>query len=318
MKKILKIIFINLIILFCLIEGISYIYLCRKYNQDIKDFILVTTGKKIKIPYLAYKKVFTLNADEIINKLRPVEYRNKDKSPVWLFGCSYTYGFALENNETFSHKLADYTGRTIVNRGYIGTGIPFFYKQISENKILNDIKSLTPGKEPDYIIFTLIPDHFGRMFRYRNWVMSGDHTLRYKIDKNGNLIEDKSIFLPLHSLFTSIVLEEYNEHQKTNDSQNVYNLFDKYIDSVSDIIKKQLHNTKFVILYLKCPLDNDNDIYEEEIRKEAVKNDIIYINLNEKISEIKQDKYWIEDKSHPNAAAWDKIVPVVTTNLMLK
>lgn len=178
-----KIVIFNLVLLFLsffIIEGLSYMHLYFKYKDCIEAYNEITKQKNI-FP-MKYQKVTIPTKEELINNLRNIEYGDENKQPIILFGCSYVYGFGLEENQTFSHKLAQLTNRTIVNRGKSGTGLPFFYFQLSDKEILN-----TLPQNPQYIIYTLIPDHFPRLYRYRNFVLTGDHTLRYKIIGGGNL-----------------------------------------------------------------------------------------------------------------------------------
>lgn len=316
LKKFLFIVIINLIVLFFIVELCSYIFLCNKYKDDIINYLKITTGKDIKIPYIPYVKVSTQDRNSLLSNFRPVEYRNPDKKPIILFGCSYIYGFGLDENQTFSKKLADYTGRTVINRGRFGTGLPFLYYQLSDNMVINELP-----KNPEYIIYTLIPDHFPRLFRYRTWVMSGEQALRYKI-KNNNLIEDKSVFPLLHSFFTSIVIEEYISIKNTHNREKTNKLFVKLLSESNKLIKEKFSSSvsehpKFVIIYFECPLDLP-DLYQNEINSiQNISSDIIFFNVLEEVPEIKDRKYWLEDECHPNAQAWDRIVPILVEKLHL-
>ena len=206
MKKILTINLVILLILLVIIECFAYFKLYNRYKNDIKIYNEII-GKKAIIP-MGYKKVTTPNENDLLSNMRPIEYRDVNKRPIILFGCSYTEGFGLEEDETFSKKLANYTNRTVINRGKSGTGIPFLYYQLSNEKVIKELP-----KNSEFIIYTLIPDHFPRLFRYRNFVLTGDHTLRYKIE-NEQLVIDKPIFKIFHSLFSVILLEEYLTEKK--------------------------------------------------------------------------------------------------------
>ncbi len=238
-KFIINLSFILMII--AISEIFSCFILSKKYSQDIKDFIKITKNKDIKIPLIKYSKTQLPSKELLYNDLRPIEYKNSDKQAIILFGCSYTYGFGLNENETFSRKLADYTNRTIINRGRSGTGIPFLYYQLNDTEVINQFP-----KNPEYIIFTLIPDHFPRLFRYRNFVMTGEHTLRYKI-KDNELVIDKPINPTIHSLFTSIIIEEYLEQKNATNKNKVDMLFKKLMEESYKKIKDNFPNTKFVV-----------------------------------------------------------------------
>ena len=319
--KQIKLIIINItaiVLILIIIEFASYLSLCFKYKEDIinyKNISKNTMGggiNKKPSPFIGYAKVTTPDKQNLTSDFRPIEYKKTNKKPIILFGCSYTYGFGLNRNETFSKKLSDYTNRTVINRGRSGTGIPFMYYQLKDKEILNELP-----KNAEYIIFTMIPDHIPRLFRYRNWVMTGDHTLRYKI-KNNELIQDKLLFPFIHSFFTSIVIEEFIAKKSAENQKIRNNLLTKLISESYKEIKNNFSNAKMVILYYPCPLDQEN-IYNNEINNlKKENNDIIFIDINKELPNLnKEDKYWIEDNSHPSSEAWDIIVPFLSKKLEL-
>ena len=297
-------------VILILVEALSYVSLCYKYKDDIIAFVKITTGKDIKIPYIPYVKVSNPNRDFLLSGFRPVEYKDKNKKPVILFGCSYTESFGLQDNETFSAKLANYTGRTVYNRGKSGTGLPFLYYQLNDKQVLDELP-----KNPEYIIYTFIPDHIPRLTRFRSWVMCGDLLLRYKISK-GKLVVDEPRFPVLHTFFTSIVIEEYIENHKRQ--EDVYKLFEEIWKQSVEIIQKEFKDTKIVIVYYESPFDLPY-LYKDEIEKmKNVSPNIIFFDVKKEIPDIMDRKYWLEDNSHPSALAWDTIVPKLADRLGLK
>lgn len=300
-----------ILVIFIIVELLSCVVLSKKYGNNIKDYVKITQNKNIKIPLMKYSKTELPSKKWLYENLRPIEYRNQDKQPIILFGCSYTYGFGLKENETFSRKLADYTNRTVINRGKSGTGIPFLYYQLNDEELINQLP-----KNSEYIIFTLIPDHFPRLFRYRNFVLTGDHTLRYKI-KDNKLVVDKPLSPVLHSLFTSIIIEEYLAEKNGQNRTKVDKLFKKLMEESYIKIKKEFQNAKFVILYYENPLDAESAYNNELEILKNISEDIQIINIKKEIPDIFEDKYWIEDKSHPSAQAWDKIIPMLDKELKL-
>ena len=305
MKKIILINIAVLIVIGIISELSSYIVLCCKYKKDIIDFIKIETGKDIKIPYIKYQMVKLPSREQLLSNFRPVEKRNPNKKPIILFGCSYTYGFGLNEDETFSRKLADFTDRTVINRGKSGTGIPFMYYQLSDEKVVKELP-----KDTEYVIFTLISDHFRRLFRYRNFVANAEHTLRYKItEKDGEkiLVEDRPIFPFLHSLFTSIVIEE-NIEKNSAFGDKMDTLFIKLMSESNKLIKKNFPNAKFVVIYFECPTDIPNS-YNKEIRLLS-KNieDITVFRVKKEVHQI---------RNNPTGEAWDKIIPVLSEKLHL-
>ena len=313
MKKIYKILLINIIIFIILLicaELISHHVLLKKYEQDIIAFNNVAnngiqTGLK-------YNRAFVPDRKMLLSGLRPSHSVKTDKKPIIMFGCSYTYGFGLEENETFAEKLSGYTHRTVINRGKSGTGITYMFYQLSDDKV---IKSLP--KDAEYVFFNLIPDHFPRLFRYRSWVLSGEQLLRYKI-RNNKLEQDKIRFPLLHSLFTAIVVEEYLCNKNSSDMEGMKNLVIKLFSESDKLIKENFKDAKFVILYIKNPFDK-YDTYDsllEDIQK--TDSSIKIIDISKELPYLTEDeKYWLEDNSHPSSLLWDEVIPLVQQKLKL-
>ena len=316
MKKILIFNVIAILVILIISEIVSYHVLVNRYRDDIIAFNQIQTRdnpSKIINPRINYIKMTDFDKDKIISELRPIEYRNNNKPPIILFGCSFTYGFGLNKAETFSRKLADYTNRTVINRGANGTGISFMYYQLNDEEISKNFPQNT-----EYVIYTLIPDHFERLFRYRSWILAKQFLLRYKLDGDNNLVKEKIKNPLIHSLFTSIILEEFIEKVKAADIEAEINLANRLFEESYKKIREQMPNAKFIILYLKNSKDSDNmDTFVsnlENIDKENIR--VIYIN--ELIPDIAKDRdCWIEDNEHPSAKAWDKIVPVLSKQLGL-
>lgn len=214
--KIKKILLINLSLLLITLlvaEFFSWLILSVKYKTSIENFNKITDSK-ISIPLMKYSKVQLPTKETLLSNIRDGKIVNNSKPPIILFGCSYTGGFGLKDDEIFAVKLADSAHRTVINRGKEGTGLPFLYYQLSQK----DVVSKLP-KNAEHIIFTLIPDHFPRLYRYRNFVLTGEHTLRYKIVED-KLVEDRPVFAPIHSLFSAILIEEYIANLKFNNRYN--------------------------------------------------------------------------------------------------
>lgn len=291
-------IFINTFIALILIELLSYQVLCYRYKDDL--------GKQ----FIKYSKINILNDDKLLTGFRPTEYRDKNKPPIFVFGCSYVQGTGLNDNQTVSRKLADYTNRTVYNRGKSGLGIYYFYYLLNNEKIIKDLP-----KNPQYIIWILIPDHVPRMYRYRS-VPLGIYNFRSKI-KNGQIVTDNISCKFLHSFFTSIVLEEFIAKRRYENKSKTDFMFIKLFKESDKLIKKNFPNTKLVVvsfdLYNYIPADYYRRL---QLLKDEIP-DIQIIDINKEIPDIADKRYIGDDKVHPNEQAWDKIVPVLAKKLNL-
>lgn len=291
-------ILINTLIALILIELLSYQVLYYRYKDNY--------GKQ----FIKYSKINILNDDKLLTGFRPTEYRDKNKPPIFVFGCSYVQGTGLNDNQTVSRKLADYTNRTVYNRGKSGLGIYYFYYLLNNEKIIKDLP-----KNPQYIIWILIPDHVPRMYRYRS-VPLGIYNFRSKI-KNGQIVTDNISCKFLHSFFTSIVLEEFIAKYRYENKSKTDFMFIKLFKESDKLIKKNFPNTKLVVvsfdLYNYIPADYYRRL---QLLKEEIP-DIQIIDINKEIPDIADKRYIGDDKVHPNEQAWDKIVPVLAKKLNL-
>lgn len=292
-------ILINTLIALVLIELISYQVLYYRY-KDIHDKSVVK-----------YDKISILKDDILLTGFRPTEYRDKNKPPIVVFGCSYVQGTGLNDNQTVSRKLADYTNRTVYNRGKSGLGIYYFYYLLNNEKIIKDLP-----KNPQYIIWILIPNHIPRMYRYRSVPFMGLYNLRSKI-KNGQIVTDNISCKFLHSFFTSIVLEEFIANRRYENKSKTDFMFIKLFKESDKLIKKNFPNTKFVVVSFDLYNDIPKDYYRRlQLLKDEIP-DIQIIDLNKEIPDIADKRYIGDDKVHPNEQAWDKIVPVLAKKLNL-
>lgn len=317
MKNYKKIIFVNLIILIIvliLIEVCSYTRLTKKYEKPLQDInkLMKATGQKVI--YLKYRDTRAFNYRQIEKVMRKPVYKKSNKKPIVLFGCSFTYGYGLEENQTFSQKLADASGRTVYNRGWIGTGTPFMYYQLNRK----DIKKEIPDAE--YIIYTFMPDHFYRLLGGRVSAFAPDIMLSYKI-KNGKLIEQKPLFLPLHSLFTVINIEDIIHSKKNRDLEPQKQMFDKLMLESFKLAKLKYPNAKFIILLFDNKEEHNKGGKSNAIStyvKTYNQKGFVVIPVDKLLGhKLEDSKYYTTDGYHPSETAWNEIVPKLVKNLNL-
>lgn len=174
-KKIFLIIFANVILLIFvggIIECLSYFTIqklwCSPNNRPFLDYRFILKKKpdvKKEIEQFSY----SIKGDE-------------NKRPIVLLGCSYTAGFLLEENETFTANLNTYTGRSIYNYALGGASMATVLRQLQSEDFLKKLP-----KNPEYFIYTYIIDHNKRCYeRAPGW--ENDILLDlYEVDGKNNL-----------------------------------------------------------------------------------------------------------------------------------
>ena len=318
MKRIIKIIIINIIIfiflLFIIEVGIWY---CENKRLELnKDEFILKNGY---IPFHGgiKKDNIDLNyfpSEENNYGRSPEGLQYKKKKPVVIFGCSYAYGFLLNKNQTLSYKLAQSTKRPVYNRAFTAWGSAHMLTQVRDELFYKQVP------EPEYAIFLSMRDHFRRLYIITfmsNEMLFENFYIRYK-EKNGELIRitNKNNFLNFikrlyitqkfhHFYVNNIVL-------KKDDYTNGYEFYFKQLSESKKEMQKHWQNTKYVfILY--------DTLKDEDILLNMLKDDgFIVLNLPKLTDENLLDKkYILEKDGHPNEAAWDLLTPIIAKELKL-
>lgn len=327
-KSIIKIIILNIILLVIILFIADYsIYLKFKQNY-IKDF----AAESLKIyPPISYIDNYRSNYSpqsyifQKINKNKFNYFRNNiynknyNNESIIFFGCSYTFGAQLSDEQTLSNKLAKKLNINVYNFGICASGIQHMLSLLQNNNFYNLIK-----EEPKYAIYTIIPDHFGRLQKYifPSPMMTNGINLQYEL-KNSKL---KKRYIPLNLFSKSFLVKSiyYQIDTKRNDfepnikEQN--NLLAYYIFTESfQILKKKYPNIKFIILRYETENDYAEEYENNKIWENLQKQGIIIINSSDLIG--RKFKYasedTCEDQYHPSEKAWDLLVPKLIEQIEL-
>lgn len=321
MKKIFKILFLNIGILFFVFFIIElFLYLSvRKLLTDINT----SSSSKWNISLSYYIKLedaaehFKKDLKYLLRKPVGLSYNKKS---IVLFGCSYTFGSGLEENQTFAKKLSDYTKRPVFNRGIPASGIQHMYFQLNSDSLYKDITV-----EPEYMMYLYSYDlHCLRLILYTFMSYDTYFYLRYYPDKfaeNGDLLECKP-FLPVYfnGLYTVRWLERLNAYRIWENNNNA-----KFFEDFCFLIfhkskEKALQhypNIKFVIFCFD-KIENEY-VGHEGLLKRLQDDGFIVLKMDELTdSNLSEPKWQISAKdSHPNEAFWDYITPKIAKKLNL-
>lgn len=289
MKKKLKIVVINvllIVLVLALVECISF----KILQSKDKNFHYIFSEHRFDDNY---------NAGDFHRQFRPVEIKNNKKGSIILFGCCMTYGVGInDNSQTISHIMANLTGRTVYNRAIPGWGLQHMYYQLTDPRFPSEIKV-----KPEYIIYTIIKDHYRRLFS--NSSANEPYYLTYSV-KNNKLVKNPDSFLN-RSLFVYLLKELYCEHHY--DSK----LVDFYILESQKAAKKLYPNVKFVVLNL----DDIKELNDDKLLRD---NGIQVVNVP-KVSETKTihelPEYWGDNSGHPSGKYWELVLPKVIKEIKI-
>ncbi len=295
MKKFLFNIFLFIIFLL-IIEFIAYILHSKDDINEIKLLYNKSTLQAAFITFnnfynpLAYNKLYYKTSE-----LRKPIIRNiPNNKEIALYGCSFTHGFTLPENETFHSHLSNYTNYNIYNYGLSG-GSP---REILY--MLSNIKE--PKTNTKYVIYTFIPHQIYRlMVNFRPKVP-------FYIKHNGKLK-----YLNYNPLFSSSLLFYWQRYRCENKTIiDLNKLFLLYLKEMNKLIKEKYPNAEFITLVY---YDNENS---QNVWTEAKKMGIKVIKVSDIVDvNIDEDEYKIPNDFHPNAKAWEVIVPALAKELNL-
>lgn len=310
MKKIFFNIFLIIFTIFIVdISFFYYTYIKLQPNiSSVKEYINVR--KDIPSYFIKLNKYSDSYRKKYINDFRPIMNINSPESKsILIFGCSFAYGYTIDNKETISYIMSKYSDRTIYNRALMGNGIQHIIYQFKEDK-----RFFEQIKPPKYIFYVLMHygGHFQRLYftSFPN-TLNKDYYFTYKI-KDNKLYERKPLFNLYYQL--AIIRHIYNKlvikKVQLLQYKNSHYLFDDvvfYFKTANDIIKEYWGNdTKLIILGFP---GNNIEVWKDKIEQYGIDYIDIQDIIGHDIMNVKSD-YWAPDiDPHPTGALWNDLLP---------
>ena len=315
-KKIFLLLLCNLVIfgaaLFCC-DYYTYKMYVNIYNkvQQLKlekfKYELITKNQSLK----RERKIFKTK----LRKPDGLQYKNKSKHSIVLFGCSYAYGVGLAQNQTLSYKLSQILKTPVYNRALAwGNLQEMWYQAAAEGS--KDFYTQVP--KSDTYIYLMMYDHYNRMYSFFT-VYTYRQYLNY-IDYNGNLKTQLQSSLSDNILSISYTyrhiknLITYKYLQNPKNKDEIINRAVKYIvNSKKELENQNGKDIKFIVIFY----DNTDIKYEKELIEQLHKNNIHTIRTKDLTKEnLKNIKYTISNKDkHPNENAWNLLTPLIAREI---
>ena len=297
-------------IIIFVINLLSVLLILFLFEFVIYNFILYEGKNKLRFP--DYSLIGCIDSAENQRNFYHEEYT---KPPIWLMGCSYAWGYLLDDDKTFAEKISNLTKRPVYNWSWCGIGPAEALIRLYTHK--ND--EFIPKKPPEYVIYIYMYNHPAR------------HPCNYNILyalKEFNVIDEKNTVFDRLYFIRSIRQNLFNK----------YHDYDKFMKQIFRAMiketKKKYPDSKFVILIYS---DTDKDV--KDGHPPLVKEDYDMLNSDEFWEETKKDGAIIiktkdligrdmdrpedrvqNDKSatpHPSSEAWDLIVPKLAEKLSM-
>lgn len=244
---------------------------------------------------------------------RPISGAKYHKKPIILFGCSVTYGNQLSDDENFSGVLSRKTKRPVYNLAQDGWTISHMYRHLQINK---DIENL----DPEYIIYTFIPDQKRRLYFHQGWPHDTGLYLSYHYDKNNNLVANKRFYPIFFRLLTVKYIQYEIENIRNNNEKATSNLMiDLFTRSVNIIKNRYPHAKLIMLLYWDNDCNEENqkiihsiDTYLSEEEYQKLKNlGFEIINIEETANKYYCTSDYKVDNHHPSTKMWEEFVPIL-------
>jgi hypothetical protein len=123
---------------------------------------------------LLYDVTYTIDSDGL--RVAPPWRKDGLAGTVLFFGCSYTFGYGLNDNETLPYQVGVQSGGRyrIYNFAFNGYSPAQMLAQIEDLMVSRVIVST-----PRYAFYIAIPDHVGRVAGRKAWIK---HQPRYALD----------------------------------------------------------------------------------------------------------------------------------------
>lgn len=270
----------------------------KKYMFDIQNL-------KIE-DYSECKFIFDKEYTMYNNRFRVTDCNKNSKETYLFFGCSFTFGDALCDDETLPYyfsKLYDFN-KNIVNCGVPGNSTNTIIN-ILENKIF---LPLTNKKSKiKYCFYSLVPDHIYRNFRYESKSGCMDGYLyknkKWYIPTNIGKIKYiftrsyifRKIFLPIIDKYN---LEYYEDYMI------------KSLKEINEMIEEKYDSKLTVIVWPDYYPDYYGNIFLSKLKKTNL--DLIF--LPEYFNSVRDD-YKIKYDGHPTAKANKEIAEILYNHI---
>lgn len=281
----------NILLLFLVFAFFEFYF----FSEEKKRF----DNKDVK--YSLVKEDFNMDSFLQNSKIRKPLGLEYNKRPVLIYGCSFAYGFKLQEEETLGYNISQKCKRPVYNFGASAKGLQHAYYLIKNSKIIEP--------EPEYIFYIFINDHFRRMFINCQKIDRVKYLTYENID--GELVQKNNKFELINRFCVLSNINDFlyeNIYKKINANETEA-LAELYFKSINNEIKLKYPNAKFVIVDYET---SNYYLLNKRIINRLKKQNIDYININEELNhKLGLDSYKLSKETdsfrHPNAKAWNEV-----------
>jgi hypothetical protein len=266
----------------------------------------VSSTKRSKDGVEIYSTIYTIDK----HGLRKTRSGKTDKTVIF-FGCSFTFGEGVNDDETLPQKFSETTGMHALNLGFLGYGPHQMLRMLE----LDRVKSIT-GINPTLIVYITLPQHIWRAAGWARWDKFGP---RYEV-VHGQAKYFGSWNGRGHGILERILLKSWIYGSLRNygnyDTENEI-ARQRYISIIerSAEISSERYNAPFVVVLWDTHLGNDTRRANANwIAQQLAEKHIPLIRLSLAIPALEDDQYYLgaEDR-HPNGKAYAAVAEALAS-----
>ena len=271
--------------------------------------------------HITLNKKHSFTATHTQNKQRLVSfvnYRDSISPTIGVFGCSFTYGYGVNDSEHFVSILQkQYPNKNFANFGVIGYGTTQSYLQLLELEKNNKI--------PQLVILNFATDHFERNALtniYRRALKIGFNqsletaktimkNSRYPYLQNSKLEISFENWEDLYQdwygrqLFASVNWLQTKGDEISDNQKDIINISHTLINEMDTICKR--NNTHFLVALL------DNNTHSETLKRHLKNSNIHFIDIGFNFNNKQLTNHPYDN--HPNPLGHEFIAKKINTPL---
>lgn len=308
-KKFFQILFLNILFFAVFMVAVEFCCAFISFNNS-KNLHGSFIEKIKKTIYLSKIHYFNPHNKDYETRVRPFIYnKNFDKENIILMGCSFAYGDGLDEKENFGAVLSEQTKRNVINIG-IRCASPRETLYILRDPQKRE-QMFHGINRAEYVIYTYFPPQKERLYADICEFDKTPHFIAINKYRQLQYIEVPKVF---SQSFIVKYLSLFVYHKILAPMKKDSKLMTLYLNEINNEVKVYFKNnadnpSQFVILQY----EDDEDIDREKLEKDGIK----IINANSLTGKnLKMKEYRLEDW-HPNAKAWEIIVPKLVKELNL-
>ena len=245
----------------------------------------------------------TYSTDEYGRRITPVEKRQNRIRSILFFGCSYTFGEGVQDNETLPFYVSQVASQyRVYNYGVEGYGPQHMLAKLQKRELPGEIS----GRDGATLVFTFIDHHIARVMGWMQTLPWGSHFPYYVMDGadrlvyKGNFISGRPLLSKLYVLMWKSRLVQYLDtrlHLPKVNEENI-RLTAKIIEESRNVFRETFHSENFYILFHP----NGSGEYAKRLIPYLKRAGIKYLDYSDIADEAIRDK--IPNDSHPSSKSY--------------